>query len=60
LVNTVETEARKTGYTEIIVRSAPIYENTAWGFYDKMDYSRVGTSPSKEGTEMMQVFYKKL
>jgi len=60
LVSTVESEARNQGYTELIVRSAPVYETTAWVFYDKVGYQRVGTSPTKDGTEMMQVFYKKL
>lgn len=60
LVSFIENEAKKHGYTELLVRSAPIYKNTAWGFYDRIGYLRVGTSPNKDGTEIMQVFYKKL
>lgn len=36
LVNAVEAEAGKMGYTEILLNSGPRYQNTAWGFYTKM------------------------
>ncbi|HUU50250.1 MAG TPA: GNAT family N-acetyltransferase, partial [Nitrospinota bacterium] len=37
----LEEEAKKQGYQEMIVRSAERYKDTAWGFYDKMGYTRL-------------------
>ena len=60
LVDFVEAEAKKQGYTELMVRSAQRYRETAWGFYDKLGYARVGQAPGGTELKMMQVFSKKL
>jgi len=39
----LESEAVERGRTEILVRSATLYKDTAWGFYEKFDYKRCGT-----------------
>jgi GNAT superfamily N-acetyltransferase len=60
LVSFVESEAKKAGYEELLIRSAKRYENTAWGFYQKMGYKMVGKIAGSEDGEMMQVFEKKI
>ena len=45
LVKGAEQEARSQGATELILNSGPRYENTAWGFYDRLPgFSRVGVA----------------
>lgn len=45
LVSRLEDEATQQGYTEIVLNSGPRYENTGWGFYDKLaGYERVGVA----------------
>jgi GNAT superfamily N-acetyltransferase len=51
----LEKQAMEAGNDEIIIRSDKKYEDTAWGFYEKMGYVRVGTVD-----EDMAVFKKKL
>ena len=59
LVSFVEEEARIKGYNELLVRSALIYKDTAWGFYKKMGYADVGKLEKGE-REPIQVFEKLL
>jgi GNAT superfamily N-acetyltransferase len=59
LVEFIENEARVEGYLELLVRTAERYRETAWGFYDKLGYERVGTV-SGGGLKEMQVFRKAL
>jgi 2'-5' RNA ligase/GNAT superfamily N-acetyltransferase len=51
----LERQAAESDNDEIIIRSDNKYEKTAWGFYDKMGYMRVGTVD-----EDMAVFRKEL
>lgn len=50
LVNAVEMDARKSGYSEILVNSGPRYRNTAWGFYDRVFGESVSTIPNMYGS----------
>lgn len=43
------------GYQEIFARSASRYQQTAWGFYQKMGYQKIGLVDND-----MAVFHKKL
>ena len=56
----IENEARKQGYKEILIRSAKRFRDTAYGFYERMGYSKVGMITSESNSEQMQVFEKKL
>lgn len=60
LVKFIEEEAKRLGYTELLVRSAERYKDTAYGFYKKMGYKTVGTVSGGDGSKVMQVFQKKL
>jgi GNAT superfamily N-acetyltransferase len=61
LVEFLEGEARKEGYTEIMARSAERYRDTAYDFYEKMGYNKVGTVYAGENrSKPMQVFRKEL
>lgn len=53
MIKFLEQEARNQGYTELFVRSAERYKNTAYGFYEKMGYKKLGELENK-----MSVFYK--
>ena len=55
MMNYLELEARNQGYTELFVRSAERYENTAYGFYKKMGYEQIYKLENN-----MSVFYKML
>ncbi|MBI4057915.1 GNAT family N-acetyltransferase [Candidatus Microgenomates bacterium] len=45
LITKLEEEARKKGFTEIVLNSGPRYKDTGWGFYDKLPgYQRVGVA----------------
>ncbi len=50
LIAAVEAEARKSGYTEILLNSGPRYRNTAWGFYTKMYGEPVAVIKEMYGT----------
>ncbi len=56
LLNSLENELKTRSYDEILVRSAERYKDTAYGFYEKMGYERVGTLEDQN----MAVFYKTL
>lgn len=59
LITFIEDEAKREGFSEIIVRSAKKYIGTAWGFYKKMKYSEAGVLEKDKETRM-QVFQKLL
>lgn len=42
-IDFLENKAVEQGRTEILVRSATLYKDTAWGFYEKFGYKRCGT-----------------
>lgn len=42
LVTMAELYAKSQGYTEVILNSGPRFRETAWGFYEKIGYERVG------------------
>ena len=56
----VENKAKENGYSELMVRSAEKYEDTAWRFYDQLGYERIGSVSGGKESKMMQVFSKKL
>lgn len=39
----LEKTAKDTGKEEILIRSALLYQDTAWGFYEKHGYKKCGT-----------------
>jgi hypothetical protein len=43
-----------------LIRSAERFRDTAYVFYEKMGYSKVGMITSESNSEQMQVFEKKL
>ena len=51
----IEVMVKALGHDEVIIRSGPMYRDTAWGFYEKMGYKNVGTV-----NEDMAVFRKNL
>lgn len=53
LLNFLEQEASRQGYFELFVRSAKKYQDTAYGFYQKMGYAVVGQTENN-----MSIFYK--
>lgn len=53
MVNYLEQEARNQGYTELFIRSAERYKDTAYGFYKKMGYEQIHKLENN-----MSVFYK--
>lgn len=60
LLEFVQNEAVKQGYKEILVQSAKRYEDTAYGFYEKMGYKKVGQIYNTSDPLPMQVFEKEL
>ncbi|MFC1727276.1 GNAT family N-acetyltransferase [Patescibacteria group bacterium] len=60
LTQFLEKEAKRQGYSELIVRSAEKYQDTAWGFYDRLDYKRIGKVAGGDRSKEMQVFGKEL
>lgn len=60
LLKFVESEAKRQGYKEILIRSAERFRDTAYGFYEKMGYSKVGIVTSENSSEPMQVFERTL
>lgn len=58
LVNLLELEAKYFGYTELLVRSAQRYQDTANGFYKKMNFTDRGTIDGADSGKSMQVFQK--
>lgn len=60
LVGYIEEEAHKQGYSELLIRSAERYRDTAYGFYEKLGYFKVGIIEGGERSQKMQVFSKVL
>lgn len=60
LTGFLEKEAKNQGYSELIVRSAEKYRDSAWGFYDKQGYKRVGKVIGGDNLREMLVFGKLL
>lgn len=58
LLKFVEHEAKKEGYKEILIRSAERFRDTAYIFYEKMGYAKVGVVESDSNSEQMQLFEK--
>lgn len=55
LLNFLEEKAKMSKYTELMIRSAERYKNTAYGFYEKMGYQNLGLTNNN-----MTVFNKEL
>jgi GNAT superfamily N-acetyltransferase len=61
LVEKLKSYARDQNFTEILIKSSPRYKDTAWGFYDKMGYTRIGTIESTHDVgEYAQIWTKAL
>ena len=60
LVDFIEEEAIAQGYSELLIRSAEKYRETAYRFYEKMDYVKVGVVDGEDSSKKMQVFGKVL
>ncbi len=58
LIVFLENNARKKGYTELLVRSANRYVDTGYAFYSARGYKAVGKVTGGEGSEKMRVFVK--
>lgn len=54
-INFLEEKAKENNYTELIIRSAEIYKDTAYEFYKKMGFKSVGLTENN-----MTVFSKEL
>jgi GNAT superfamily N-acetyltransferase len=55
LINFLEEKVKENKYTELMVRSAKKYKDTAYGFYEKMGYKNLGLTDNN-----MAVFNKEL
>ena len=53
MINFLENEAYSQGYTELFIRSAERYKDTAYGFYKKMGYKNLGKTENN-----MNIFNK--
>jgi len=53
MINFLENEAKNQGYKELFIRSAQRYEETAYGFYEKMGYVSLAKLDNN-----MSVFHK--
>jgi N-acetylglutamate synthase-like GNAT family acetyltransferase len=53
MIDFLEQEAARQGYTELFVRSAERYQETAYGFYKKMGYKSIGKTENN-----MNIFNK--
>lgn len=61
LISFLEEESKRSGCTELLVRSAKRYKDTAWGFYEKIGYEKRGTVESGgSNPKEMSVFGKVL
>jgi len=60
LTNFIEKEALLNGYKELLVKSSEIYKDTAWGFYEKMDYKQIGLISNKDINKKSMIFRKLL
>lgn len=61
LVQQLEREAKVRGYREIVLNSGPRYEETGWGFYDRLEgYSRVGIAKDYYGAGIDAPVWRKI
>jgi len=60
LVKFIEDEAKKQGFSGLLVRSAIRYRKTAYGFYKKLGYSSIGKINGGKKNKTMKVFEKVL
>jgi GNAT superfamily N-acetyltransferase len=60
LLDFIADEAKKQGYSELLVRSAEKYRETAYGFYEKKGYVKLGVIDCNNCSKTMQVFGKLL
>jgi GNAT superfamily N-acetyltransferase len=60
LVDFIGKEAQSQGYLELMVRSAQRYQESAWGFYEKLGFEKCGQVTSQTSPKLMQVFRKTL
>jgi GNAT superfamily N-acetyltransferase len=58
LTEFIEEEALKQGYKELLVKSSEVYEETAWGFYEKMGYKPTGLINNKTNDKKSEIFEK--
>lgn len=58
ILNHLIQEIRKLNIREILVRSALRYKFSAYGFYEKMGFKKVGILEGKNEQESMQIFRK--
>jgi GNAT superfamily N-acetyltransferase len=58
LLQYLEIKLKEQGNDEIILRSSKDFEPTAWDFYLKMGYRRIGTMPGHDDESEMAVFQK--
>lgn len=56
----LQQKAKESGYKELLIRSAAKYKETAYRFYEKMGYEKVGAVKSDNDPELMQVFRQDL
>lgn len=60
LTEYLERVAKRQGYKELIVKSAEIYKDTAWGFYERMKYKPLGFVDNKTHDGKSKTFGKML
>ncbi len=60
LVKYIEKQAIRQEYSELLIRSAEKYRKTAYGFYEKIGYSKIGIIEGENESKRMQVFDKVL
>lgn len=58
LITFIEGEAKNQQFNELLVRSGERYRCTAYGFYEKMGYTKVGVLGKDNESKKMQVFEK--
>lgn len=58
LLLSLEQILKSEGYTEIILRSAEKFQSTAWDFYIKMGYNKLGVMTIHDDKTIMAVFSK--
>ena len=61
LVNQLEREAIVRGYKEMVLNSGPRYEETGWGFYDRLEgYTRMGVAKDYYGAGIDAPVWRKV
>lgn len=60
LVTKIEQAAKERGYTEVQLNSGPRYEETGWGFYDAIGYTRIALAHNYYGPGRHAPVWQKL